>query len=184
MNELYEQRKFIYLFLAILAAICLFYIIKTAEFEGVKESEGAQYAYIHISGCVREEGWYVEKSEVIDLYELIEDAGVSSSADLSEIPKELNKSELNKTAQGYYYFTVVLRSPIVKNYVDLNLCGKEELIEIGLSDMTAEKILNYRTVNGQFKNKKELTEKQLLSPEEYGMICYSVFTFTDEYGIF
>ena len=184
MDELYKQRKFIYVMLILMVAVLAYYLIKTANFEGVKESEDATYAYVHISGCVKDEGWYMVKSEEIDLYSLIEKAGASASADLDKIEQKVYKSDLPVTDKGNRYLIVKVESPIIKTQVDINNCTAEDLTGLGLGADASEKIIRHREQNGEYENKRKLLSEGLLSEGEYGIICYSVYTFTDTYQIF
>jgi len=127
---------------------------------------------VHITGGVKKQG-IVEVKENARINDAIEAAGgITGDADLSNvnlaykiedgqklyIPKIEDKNQTNIVSEEAGANVLTANEEAIKStYIDINKASAEQLEKIpGIGSQTAQKIIEYRTQNGKFKNIEDI----------------------------
>ena len=145
----------------VVVMICAFLVIEPKvnliSTDKISTSITSQVVNVEIDGAVVNPGIYTLNSTAT-LQDLIDEAGgLLSSADQTCFNTDLEIA-------NYDFFYIPYEAgfaeecvPVTQNKVNINKASKEELYSInGISEAIAEKIIEYRETNGEFKSIEEV----------------------------
>jgi len=140
---------------------------------------GPSYFRIYVYGAIPNEGFHVAKFNSTKVSDLATAAGADFVNDYylyagltaEKTFKSFEATRLNGENCAVFYFPPTN----ALNSFSLNAVTEDQLLYLGLNELSVQRILEYRTENGNFTAKQQLLEKQILTETQYRLVYANLY---------